>query len=213
MLLPMMHPGADTDQTPLAREPGDDHRLQAVRTFADNVLARGRDHYGPTPTPLFVDGVNVLTLDPVEWVHAGQRWIVSNLASQQHLFRTFVGLSALTGDVQFRQAAEAATRFHFDHFLRPCGLPPWGGHQFLDLRTHQVVGEQEMHEFKCSYPYYDFLWGLDPKATERLIKAVWNAHVLDWRTLDMNRHGAYNRPLGPLWASEFAGDEPFFEAP
>ena len=153
------------DQTPAARTAGDDARLRAVRAFADNVLAHGRDHYGPTPTPLFVDGINVETHQPVEWVYNQQRWIVSNLASQQHLFRSLVGLSALTGDVQYRQAAEAATRYHFEHFLRPCGLPAWGGHRFIDLRTRQVVGEQNSHEFKCSYPYYDFLWTLDPKAT------------------------------------------------
>jgi hypothetical protein len=36
--------------------------LQAVRTFADNVLKYGRDTYGPKHTPLFVDGLNIQTL-------------------------------------------------------------------------------------------------------------------------------------------------------
>jgi hypothetical protein len=34
--------------------------LNAVRTFADNVLKYGRDTYGPKHTPLFVDGLNVI---------------------------------------------------------------------------------------------------------------------------------------------------------
>ncbi|MHC4243079.1 MAG: hypothetical protein ACYSU4_11800, partial [Planctomycetota bacterium] len=42
--------------------------LDAVRTFADNVLKYGRDTYGPKHTPLFVDGVNIHTHEPVKWI-------------------------------------------------------------------------------------------------------------------------------------------------
>lgn len=196
---------------PIARTAADDVRLAAVRTFADNVLKYGRDHYGSTPTPLFVDGVNVDTMEPVAWVYKGQRWIVSDLANQQILFRTLVGLSALTGDSRHREAAEDATRYAFQHLRRSCGLLQWGGHRFIDLRTHTAVGESDTHELKSVYPYYDLMWRVDREATERYIKAFWNAHVLDWSTLDMNRHGGYDRPVGALWGHEFRGAQPFFE--
>ena len=42
--------------------------LNAVREFADNVLKYGRDTYGPKHTPLFVDGLNVHTREPVKWI-------------------------------------------------------------------------------------------------------------------------------------------------
>ena len=42
--------------------------LDAVREFADNVLKYSRDTYGPKQTPLFVDGVNVNTHEPVKWI-------------------------------------------------------------------------------------------------------------------------------------------------
>ena len=42
--------------------------LDAVREFADNVLKYGRDTYGPKHTPLFVDGLNVNTHEPVKWI-------------------------------------------------------------------------------------------------------------------------------------------------
>ena len=42
--------------------------LDAVREFADNVLKYGRDTYGPKHTPLFVDGLNVHTREPVKWI-------------------------------------------------------------------------------------------------------------------------------------------------
>ena len=63
----------------------DSKYLKAVREFADNVLKYGRDTYGPKHTPLFVDGLNIHTHEPVKWISSdGEKWILSNLASQQN---------------------------------------------------------------------------------------------------------------------------------
>ncbi|MFC1652739.1 hypothetical protein ACFL3F_03360 [Planctomycetota bacterium] len=62
--------------------------LDAVREFADNVLKYGRDMYGPKHTPLFVDGLNIHTHEPVKWIDPdGYKWVTSNFASQQILKR------------------------------------------------------------------------------------------------------------------------------
>ena len=89
--------------------------LRAVNTFADKVLEHGRDVYGPLKTPLFVDGINVDTLEPPVWTWKGKKRVLSNQASQQNLFRTLVGLSAATGDPKYRQAAVDAVRYAFGH--------------------------------------------------------------------------------------------------
>ena len=90
--------------------------LSAVRTFADNVLKYGRDIYGPKHTPLFVDGLNIHTHEPVKWIAPnGDRWILSNLASQQNLFSTLDGLTKATGDPKYKQVAMSAIRHAFDH--------------------------------------------------------------------------------------------------
>jgi hypothetical protein len=62
-------------------DPSDPNRyLNAVRTFADNVLKYGRDTYGPKHTPLFVDGLNVHTHEPVKWIDPdGTRWILDRI--------------------------------------------------------------------------------------------------------------------------------------
>jgi len=204
--------GAAAESTPADKERlADKARLEAVIAFADNALENGRDKYGEKHTPLFVDGLNVDTLEPVRWVYKGQEWIPSNLASQQNLFRTLAGLTNLTGDTRYKKAALDAIAYHFEHLRSPCGLLRWGGHRFIDLRTEEVVGEQNKHELKFSLPCYELMWELDPAATEKFLKAFWNAHVLDWATLDMNRHGTYNKPMGALWRHEFGEPEPFFE--
>ena len=60
----------------------------AITTFADRVLVTGRDHYGPTHTPLFVDGLHVKILQPATWKEPDDAtWILCNFANQQSLIR------------------------------------------------------------------------------------------------------------------------------
>jgi len=184
-------------------------RLEAVKSYANNVLDKGRDVYGETPTPLFVDGLDVATMKPIEVHHKGNVFVLSNQASQQHLLRVLVGLSNLTGNNAYRDAAIRAVEYHFKHLIRPCGLLQWGGHRALDLKSGKFV-TRDIHELKNHFPFYELMWEVDPKATERYIQAFWNAHILDWSKLDMNRHGSYGKPMGELWESAFVGEKPFF---
>jgi pectate lyase len=183
--------------------------IAAVRAFADRVLDVGRDRY--RGTPLLADGVNAQTLEPVEWLADGQRWAICNPACQQNLYRTLVGLSALTGERRYHDTTATALGYFFDHYVDSIGLLHWGGHQFVDLRTGNIVGEQPLHEFKACYPFYEFLRQVNAPATERFIRAFWNAHVLHWSNLDMTRHGEYDQPIGALWDNQYVGGEVFFE--
>lgn len=187
--------------------------LGPVETFADNVLEHGRDTYGEEHTPLFVDGLNVETLEPVVWRYKDDEWIVSNFASQQNLLRTLGALSELTGEPRYREAAEAATAYMLEHHRDKGGLLYWGGHQFVDLKTQQNIGhfDADCHELKTNLPFYIFLHEVDPGATASFLRAFWDAHVVDWEVLDMNRHGRYGRDRGTPWDHEFSQPEPFFE--
>jgi len=183
--------------------------LETVQTFADNVLERGRDRYGELHSPLFADGINVDTGEPVRW--DGDGWILSNFGSQQNLMRVLTSLSELTGEEKYRQAAVEATQYMFDHHSDNNGLLYWGGHQFVDLETMTHHFEGRPHELKNNFPHYDFLWDVDPEATRRMLRAMWNAHVLDWGKLDLNRHADFNGEMGRLWDHEFEQPEPFYE--
>ena len=191
--------------------------LAAVRQFANQVLAQGRDVYGK-PTPLFVDGLNVDTREPVKWKWAdGQEWVLCNFANQQGLLRTLDGLSGLTGDARYKDAALEATRYAFDHLRYGTqnngGLLGWGGHLAYnatdDVLAGNPGGKGRIHELKCFFPYYALLWEANPKATQELIENIWNGHVLDWATLDFNRHGNPDK-RGRLWANEYRGGDVFF---
>jgi len=193
----------------------DSKYLDAVCEFADSVLKYGRDTYGPKHTPLFVDGLNIHTHEPVKWISPeGEKWVLSNLASQQNLFRTLDGLTTITGDPKYKQAAMDAIKYAFKNLRTPNGLLYWGGHMTYDALADQPrLGPIGRHELKMQYPYYELMWQVDPDATKRFIGAFWSAHIRDWSNLDMGRHGNIMRLPSEPWKHEYKGGPVFFEPP
>ena len=202
---------------PRSTAPGETPYLEAARTFAENVLRYGRDTYGPTRTPLLADGIHVETHAPAIWRlppelaeswRTPREWTLSNLASQQNLFRVLVGLSQVTGDPRYKRVAVEITRYAVDHLRHESGLFYWGGHSAIDLVTEQKVGEGRnggKHELKRHYPFYELMWEVDPAATRRFIEAFWANHILRWDILDMNRHGNWRTFEGSPWDHAYAG--------
>ncbi|MHC4324912.1 MAG: hypothetical protein ACYSUX_11645, partial [Planctomycetota bacterium] len=188
----------------------EDKYLSAVRTFADNVLKYGKDTYGPKHTPLFVDGLNIHTREPVKWKRDGRIWILSNLASQQNLFRVLDGLTGLTNEVKYRRAAEQAIEYAFANLRSPNGLLHWGGHISYDAQADALCMEQYSHELKCHYPYYELMWRVNPEATGQFLEMFWAAHILNWSNLEMNRHGSPKKQFDNPWANKYEGGPVFF---
>jgi pectate lyase len=142
--------------------------------------------------------------------------VLSNAASHQALLRTLDGLSHITGDETYRGAALDAARYALTNLQdEATGLLYWGGHRMYDALGERTYGMSRFHELKTHYPYYKLFWEADPARTKRFIEGFWNAHVLDWGNLDMNRHGVYgeNRrtAAGPrLWEDHFDNAPVFF---
>ena len=195
-----------------------DAYVRAVREYCDKVLACGLDVYGPKHTPLFVDGVEVETLAPVKWQYRDLTWIPANLANHQNLFRAFVGLSALTGDARYRQAAVEAMRYGIDNLQSSSGLLYWGGHTTYDANSDDWVGRRKLlktpspyHEFMNHLPFYQLMWDVDPNYTVKFLGALWSGHVIEWSNLDINRHAYMNKPLpAPNWDAEYVGGPVFY---
>jgi pectate lyase len=166
--------------------------LDYLTHYANTILEHYRDPYHGTP--LFFDGCNTFNNKPVSWKNTdGTEWELSNIASQQNLFRFFYGLSALTNQPKYKQAAQEAIQWHFDH-ADASGLIRWGGHSFLDLKTLNTVGPENknmVHELKHHCPFYELMYETNPTATSRMIKAIWNCHVTNWDNMEMTRHGSY----------------------
>lgn len=199
--------------TTFSAQAGESPRIESVRAFADAVLEKASDQ-SDRNVPLLADGVDPRTGQQMEWIFPdGRVAVLSNLSAQQNLMRVLVGLSNLTGDPQYDKRARENIRYYFQHYQDPEGLLIWGGHRFVDLKTLQPEGPSEkeiVHELKNAYPYYDLMFAVDKPATAKFIRAFWNAHVYDWKTLETSRHGEYGKPSGKLWKSDFEQQPPFF---
>jgi len=160
---------------------------------------------------LFVDGLNVNTHEPVKWITAdGEEWVLSNLASQQNLFRTLDGLTRITGDPKYKQAAMEAIKYAFENLQSPSGLFYWGGHSAYDAQADKLCG-RGTHELKGFYPHYKLMWEVNPNVTRQFIEAFWAGHILDWSSLSMNRHHyEMSKPLKRSWDYEY-DPAPVFE--
>lgn len=178
--------------------------LAAVTRHADTVLREGRGRWGRAAPALFADALDVGTRQPPRWLHPadGHAMVLSNGANQQDLFRTLVGLSTLTGDGRYAEAARDAARSCFTVARDPSGLLYWGGHWAYDLVAGTPFGMDSFHELKTHFPFYELMWSVDPDATRGFIEAFWDRHILDWGNLDMNRHGEYGP--GPTASSPWS---------
>ena len=189
-----------------------DELVESVRRHAETVLEHGRDRYGDERTPLLADAVDAGTLDAVPYdardVDDGRR--LSNFAVQQEFLRTAVGLARLTGATEYRDEAAALATWVLENLTDDAGLPYWGGHAAYDLDADEVAINKDAHELKFEYPFYEFLWAVDPERTRRFVEAFWSAHVVDWGRLDFNRHGGWDGAVGDPWDHEYAGGDVFF---
>ena len=184
-----------------------EHRAEmaAAVKFAETILEHGRDTYGEKKTPLLVDGLNVDTMKPParlpSWSggEGMQPWVSSNLADQGNLMRFLVGLSDLTGDPKYKQAAIGAVKYNFDHFQGPSGMLPMGHHRFIELERdayHGDIGKGGCpHELKGNFLDYHLFWEIDPAATRQLVEGIWNAHVRNWSNLEFSRHAGFGGEL------------------
>jgi cytohesin len=126
--------------------------------------------------------------------------------------RTLDGLTGITGDPKYRQAAMDAIKYAFENLRSPNGLLYWGGHAAYDALGDEVCG-RSVHEFKTQYPYYELMWQIDSDATKRFIEAFWAGHIRDWSNLDMDRHCyQMNETLGKPWNYKYEGGPVFFES-
>lgn len=136
LLLSSMTIAMEKDVSPAEEEKSArEVRLEAVRTYADNILEKGRHQ----AFPIFVDGLHVDTEEPAVWLNYEQEYVVSNFANQQNLLRILVGLGNLVGQDEYKEAASEAVRYYFDNLMTDSGLLPWGVYQFFDPASHQAV--------------------------------------------------------------------------
>jgi len=197
------------------------NEIRLLKRYADDALAVFSDPYHGTP--LLMDLVHLGDQSPYEAratrtnIPSGNPFTIvsSNLIFQMHTLRLLVLLSRVTGDESYADRARAIIRYHYDHYTLRSGRMIWGTHHDVDLKTGKDVGY--MHELKCEYPFYDLLFEVDPEKARTAIRAAWRGHVVNWGTMDLNRHAyeydRFGHSLGTRKGLENIFKKPFADPP
>jgi len=157
--------------------------LAIVQKFADTLLEKGRDRFGPKQTALWASVIHVETYEvprsakqvpTVPGVREGDRAVGGcNLYLDTPTLHVFRVLSALRKEPKYEQAVRDYLRDYLANCQSPkTGLLAWGEHLYYDLYEDRVVTERTSHELLGSTPPWGLLWQVDPAATARAIAGL-----------------------------------------
>jgi len=187
---------------------------QAIaQKFADTILAKGLDVYGPKHTPLWAGVIDTRDFTVAEKGVGAPRGIResdravggANLYHDVVTLRVFHLLSALTGDQRYKQAAEAYVRAYLELASSPAtGALGWGEHLYYHFFRDEVAAERKHHELLEWTPPGDLLWEANPDATRKEIAALRCHFYKDDPAALFNRHSSWakaehQKPGGQPW--------------
>jgi pectate lyase-like protein len=172
-----------------------------IRTCLDTLIKHGTDRYGKVHTPMLVSILDTETLrcprepDVLDEAYRVTRRdrrnpAASDLDTDQALLKTMVLYSALSTDRQYAEFAERYASYALENLIDDHGLIWWGWHRRYDVFEDVNKGHSgDHHEIHAIHEIqWDLLWEANPEATNRTIEAIWQWHVIDKQTGEINRH-------------------------
>jgi len=200
--------------------------LDVVRRYADTMIERGRDTYGPQNSGLLLSALDRMTLAPLTVRPAapggvrredrpGRPWAALNGANpmlDQNLLRVFYTLSEITGHPRYRQVADEELTWFLKNTLSPAtSLLPWGEHLSWDVILDKATpgGAVAMHEFARPWVLWDRCFTLAPEPSRRFALGLWEHQVADHKTGGFDRHAPYFEH-GPVDGKDFARHGAFY---
>ncbi len=187
----------------------------AALKYAAALLAHGRDYYGPVHTPLFVQMIDLRTLEipkqrtAAEWRAEMAGWKEdrnylmwgkdrssvlwaqdSNLLWDTENVRLMYALSRDTGVASYATAADDYIRYFLKHCVsRTTGFFAWGEHIAYNVVDDEIHGQR--HELQHPSPLWPELWKFDPDTVRNEIEAIYLYHITDKRSMAYDRHANY----------------------
>ncbi len=200
--------------------------FKVVQRYADTMIERGRDTYGPEKSGLLLSALDRTTLAPLTVRPAppagirrgdrpGRPWVEMNGANpmlDQNLLRVFYSLSEITGDSRYARVADEELAWFFEHTMSPkTGLLPWGEHLSWDVILDRPVsgGDEMVHEYARPWVLWDRCFALAPAASETFALGVWEHQVANHQTGGFDRHAPY-AAHGPVDGKDFPRHAGFY---
>lgn len=175
--------------------------LGYARECLDLLIQDGTDRYGKVRGPMLMNILDVRArtcpedpeaLDQAFRVIRRERRgpAGGNLYADQPTMRAFCLLSRATGDPRYAKFADQSAGYTIKNLVDEKGFFWWGWHRHYDAFRDRMDGHAgNPHEIHVQQALWPELYRVDPKATLREIEAVWQWHVIDKTTGEVNRHG------------------------
>ncbi len=200
--------------------------LHVVRRYADTMIEKGRDTYGPQKSGLLLSALDRMTLAPLKVRPAppggvrrgdrpGRAWAEMNGANpmlDQNLLRVFYTLSEITGDKRYANVADDELVWFFNFTMSPkTSLLPWGEHLSWDVMLDLPIsgGDEMMHEYARPWVLWDRCFAVAPEASRKFAFGLWGHQVANHQTGGFDRHAPYHEH-GPVDGKDFARHGAFY---
>jgi len=168
----------------------------------ENLIQYGTDNYGNTHTPVLVSILDVNTktcpenpkkLDEYYRVtRRGRRNPAgSNLFTDQATLKSMYYLSAISGNNKYAEFAKKYSGYVMDNLVDDKNFFWWGIHRHYDVFKDEMDGHQGNHHEIQAITHIDWehLWSINKNAVTKQIEAIWEWHVINKITGEVNRHG------------------------
>lgn len=187
---------------------GESNYLDVVQGYANTLIGKARDTYGPQKTGLILSAFDRMAMRPLTTrpaapggIRRGDRsgpiWeplAGANPHLDENLLRVLCVLSDLTGDQRYAQAADAELKWFLENTQSPkTGLLPWGEHLCWNTLTDQPIsgGNEAMHEFARPWLLWDRCFALAPEPSRRFAVGLWEHQIADHKTGGYDRHAPF----------------------
>jgi hypothetical protein len=200
--------------------------LEVVRRYADTMIERGRDTYGPIKSGLLLSALDRTSLAPLKVRPAppggirrgdrpGRPWVEMNGANpmlDQNLLRMLYTLNDITGDRRYAKVADEELAWFFKNTMSPkTSLLPWGEHLSWDVIYDVPIsgGDEMMHEYARPWMLWDRCFALAPEASAQFALGVWEHQIANHKTGGFDRHAPYFEH-GPVDGKDFPRHGAFY---
>jgi hypothetical protein len=179
--------------------------LDYVRQCADVLMVHGTDRYGKVRSPMLMNIIDVRTREcPANPKAFDEAWRVArrgrrgpaggNLYLDQATLAVMRGLTGLTGSKKYADFAHKCANHTMTKLVDRNGLFWWGYHRHYDAYKDRMTGHSgNPHEIHIQQVAWPTLWAINPKAVRNEIDAIWEWHVIDKKTGEINRHADKKR--------------------
>ena len=180
--------------------------IDYVQETFNVLIEHGTDRYGEKHAPILVSILDVESRHcPENPEPLDEGWRVqrrgrrnpagANMLMDMSTLKTMFLLSEVTGNDKYGGFASTYMDYYMKHLVDDKGLFWWGWHRHYDVYTDEMTGHSgnphEIHAAHCIA--WDKLWEINPAAVQREIEAIWQWHVCDKKTGEIDRHDSNSR--------------------